>query len=417
VRLFPRTARRRLGAAAAAVALAIGVVSVPLAHADDKLHHRQHEVQSQIKKADHDLDESSSALRAATARLDAAQADLDRAKGELQRAKAKLAAAKVRDREMRAKLADAEQRLADAETALADGRDDLDAQREAVTDTINAIYQGSNTGLLTAASFLKAQSTEELTREAEMQDVMVSKQTRAYDELRAAEVMLEVREKQVEDARDDVAVQRRAAAEHLVTMRKLHATAKDARARFKDTVAERRGARQQALQARAHDRKQLAKLHAQERHIKQLIAAQAAKAHGGYKGPTGGLLIPPVTGPVTSPFGWRIHPIYGYWGLHDGTDFGVSCGEGMRAVAGGTVISRYYSSVYGNRLYLSLGQINGKNVTAVYNHATGYRVGVGDHVNQGEIVGYVGSTGWSTGCHLHFTILVNGTAVDPMNWL
>jgi murein DD-endopeptidase MepM/ murein hydrolase activator NlpD len=89
----------------------------------------------------------------------------------------------------------------------------------------------------------------------------------------------------------------------------------------------------------------------------------------------------------------------------------------MRAIAGGTVISRYWSSVYGNRLYLSLGQINGKNITAVYNHATGYRVNVGDRVAQGEVVGYVGSTGWSTGCHLHFTILVNGTAVDPMNWL
>ena len=120
---------------------------------------------------------------------------------------------------------------------------------------------------------------------------------------------------------------------------------------------------------------------------------------------------------MTSPFGYRIHPIYHYWGLHDGTDFGVSCGEPMRAVAGGTVIARYWSDVYGNRLYLNLGQINGQNITAVYNHATSYRVSVGDHVNQGDVVGYVGSTGWSTGCHLHFTILVNGTAVDPMNWL
>jgi murein DD-endopeptidase MepM/ murein hydrolase activator NlpD len=89
----------------------------------------------------------------------------------------------------------------------------------------------------------------------------------------------------------------------------------------------------------------------------------------------------------------------------------------MRAVAPGTVVSRYWSDVYGNRLYLSLGNINGHNVTAVYNHASGYRVGVGQHVSQGEVVGYVGSTGWSTGCHLHFTLLVDGTAVDPMKWL
>ena len=131
----------------------------------------------------------------------------------------------------------------------------------------------------------------------------------------------------------------------------------------------------------------------------------------------GGFLLPPVTGPVTSPFGYRIHPIYHYWGLHDGTDFGVSCGEGMRAAADGTVLSRYWSDVYGNRLYIDVGKVNGHNLTVVYNHATSYRVNVGDHVTRGEIVGYVGSTGWSTGCHLHFTVLQDGTAVDPMNYL
>ena len=57
------------------------------------------------------------------------------------------------------------------------------------------------------------------------------------------------------------------------------------------------------------------------------------------------------------------------------------------------------------------------NVTAVYNHASSYRLGVGAQVRQGDTVGYVGDTGWSTGCHLHFTLLVDGNPVDPMNWL
>jgi murein DD-endopeptidase MepM/ murein hydrolase activator NlpD len=89
----------------------------------------------------------------------------------------------------------------------------------------------------------------------------------------------------------------------------------------------------------------------------------------------------------------------------------------MRAAADGTVLSRYWSDVYGNRLYIDVGKVNGHNLTVVYNHATSYRVNVGDHVTRGEIVGYVGSTGWSTGCHLHFTVLQDGTAVDPMNYL
>ena len=82
------------------------------------------------------------------------------------------------------------------------------------------------------------------------------------------------------------------------------------------------------------------------------------------------------TGSVTSPFGYRIHPIYHYWGLHDGTDFGVACGEAACAPPPtARCISRYYSDVYGNRLYLDVGKVNGKDMTVVYNHATSYRVG------------------------------------------
>ena len=75
------------------------------------------------------------------------------------------------------------------------------------------------------------------------------------------------------------------------------------------------------------------------------------------------------------------------------------------------------TAVYGNRLYLSVGNVNGANLTLVYNHLSGYTVGEGDRVGRGDVVGYVGSTGWSTGCHLHFTVLRNGEPVDPMTYL
>jgi murein DD-endopeptidase MepM/ murein hydrolase activator NlpD len=80
-------------------------------------------------------------------------------------------------------------------------------------------------------------------------------------------------------------------------------------------------------------------------------------------------------------------------------------------------MTRYYSSSYGNRLYLNLGMVNGKNLTVIYNHLSGYAAGTGQRVARGQVLGYVGDTGWSTGCHLHFTVMVNGTDVDPMNWL
>lgn len=418
MRLFPRTARHRLAAATAACTLAIGALAVPLANAEPKdLKHKQQQAQQQVKSAQHDLDESSARLRNAQAAVDRAIHQLSAARGELQAASARLQAAEIRDREMQARLESAEQRLEHAQTDLADGQAALDDQRLKLTDTVTDIYEQGDPQLLAFATLLESRSTADLTRQSALNDVIVGREARAYDDLHAAEVLLQVRENQVQAARDDVEVQRQAAAEHLVTMETLHQEARAARDKVMTLVETRRDARAGAIRARQQDRKELQEAKRRENHVRQLILAAARRAKGGYTGPTNGLMIRPVPGVVTSPFGYRIHPIYHYWGLHDGTDFGVSCGEGMRAVAGGTVIAKYYSAVYGNRLYLNLGQINGKNVTAVYNHATGYRVGVGDRVSQGEIVGYVGSTGWSTGCHLHFSILVNGTAVDPMNWL
>jgi len=416
VRLFPRTARRRLVAAAAAGSLAIGAVTVPLAYADD-LKDRQKNVEKKIKQADHALEESSDRYRQAAAKLAAAQAELEQARSELDQAEAKLAAARIRDQLMQAKLAEAEARLERAEADLVQGRADLDAQRDHVIDTVNDMYQGQSSPLSRFSSFLEADSTEDLTRVEEYENVVVSKEERTYDQLRAAEVLLEITEEQVEDARAEVAVQRKAAAEHLVAMQEMTAAARDAKIRFRETVGVRKDARVAALRARAADRKELAQLKAQERHIKQLILEAASKAKGGFNGATGGFLNRPVPGYVTSPYGYRVHPIYGYYGLHDGTDFHTACGSPMYAAAGGRVLSSYYSSVYGNRLVLGVGNVNGKYVSVIYNHATSYRVGVGQTVGRGQVIGYAGSTGWSTGCHLHFTVMVNGQTVDPLNWM
>lgn len=420
MRTFPRAARPRLAAATLACALAAGGLAVPLANAgpgDDKLKDRQHRAEQQVENAEHDLDESSSELRAAQAAVDRAVQELDAARAAYTSASTRLAAARVRDQEMQEKLEVAEARLATAQEELADGQAALEEQRLHLTDTITDIYEQGDPQLLAFASLLKSQSTTDLTRQEAFNDAIVGREARAYDDLHAAEVLLQVRENEVESARDDVEAQREAAAEHLVTMEALHRETLAAKERVRASVDSKRDARADAVAARQADLRALQEAKQRENRIKQQILAAARRAKGGYTGSTSGLFVRPVPGYVTSPFGYREHPIYHYWGLHDGTDFGVSCGEGMKAIAGGTVIAKYYSSVYGNRLYLSLGQINGKNVTAVYNHASGYRYDVGDRVGQGDVVGYVGNTGWSTGCHLHFSILVNGSAVDPMNWL
>jgi murein DD-endopeptidase MepM/ murein hydrolase activator NlpD len=420
VRSFPRTARHRLAAASVAGVVAIGVLTAPLANADD-LKSKQKHVQSQIHSASHDLDESSKRLRQATVALDQAKARLDGARHELDVAQAKKEAARIRDREMREKLAQAEERLANAQADLVTGQQALEDQRGHVADTITSIYEEGDPALLAFSSLLDAEDPADLTRRMEARNIIVGRETRAYDDLHAAEVLLQVREDEVQSAKDEVAVQRRAAAKHLVVMRGLVDETHRAKDKVTRLVATRQHAREVADRAHARDKAQLAKLHQQENRIKQQILAAARRAaarnsHAGYHGPSGGLLMHPVNGPVTSPFGYREHPIYHYWGLHDGTDFGAGCHQPLYAVANGSVMSEYYSSVWGNRLYLNLGMVNGKNVTVIYNHLSGYRAHTGQHVSRGQVVGWVGTSGWSTGCHLHFTVMVNGAPVDPMNW-
>jgi murein DD-endopeptidase MepM/ murein hydrolase activator NlpD len=420
VRYFPSASRHRLWAASAACSLAIGAMAVPFANANDDLKHKQKQVQGQVKSADHDLDESSARLRRAAAALASAQAQLADAKAELSVVHSKLEAARIRDHEMQARLVSAEARLATAQQDLATGRDELERQRLEVTDTVTSIYEQGDPQLLAFSSLLDAQTPADLMRRMEANSVVVGGETRAYDALHAAEVLLEVRENQVASARDEVEVQRQAAADHLVLMKQLHEQSQAAKAKVQGIVQDRKSARQAAVEARAKDRAALARLKQREDRIQeriQRIAQRAARnANGGYQGDTGGFLERPVTGYITSPFGWRIHPIYHYWGLHDGDDFHAPCGTPLRASGTGTVMSEYYSSVWGNRLYLNLGTVNGKNVTVIYNHLSRYRVGQGARVGRGDVVGYAGTTGWSTACHLHFTVMVNGTAVNPTTW-
>ncbi len=127
--------------------------------------------------------------------------------------------------------------------------------------------------------------------------------------------------------------------------------------------------------------------------------------------------IYPVNGPITSPYGRRFHPILHVWKLHDGTDFGAGCGTPIRAAHAGRVAEKYYNRAYGNRLMIDHGTINGRYVTTGYNHAQRYRVSVGDHVREGEVIGYVGATGYATGCHLHLMVWLDGSRVNPMGWL
>ncbi len=121
----------------------------------------------------------------------------------------------------------------------------------------------------------------------------------------------------------------------------------------------------------------------------------------------------PINASVSSSFGYRVHPIFGTRRLHSGIDLGAGSGTPIAAAKSGTVIAAGWQGGYGNTVVIS----HGEGITSLYAHQSSIAVSVGDEVNRGDIIGFVGSTGWSTGPHLHFEIRVNGVAVDPLPYM
>jgi murein DD-endopeptidase MepM/ murein hydrolase activator NlpD len=123
--------------------------------------------------------------------------------------------------------------------------------------------------------------------------------------------------------------------------------------------------------------------------------------------------IKPTSGRISSPFGYRTHPVTGSYTLHSGIDIAASSGTTVVASRNGKVVSAGYSGSYGNLIVIS----HGNGIETAYAHLSSINVRVGESVSQGQLIGKVGSTGRSTGPHLHFEVRVNGTAVNPSKYI
>jgi murein DD-endopeptidase MepM/ murein hydrolase activator NlpD len=121
----------------------------------------------------------------------------------------------------------------------------------------------------------------------------------------------------------------------------------------------------------------------------------------------------PVNGPITSPFGYRNDPVLGGNRLHAGVDIAASTGTPIKAAGDGVVVMAGSNGGYGNFTLID----HGGGLATGYGHQSRIGVSIGQHVSTGEVIGYVGSTGASTGPHLHWEVRVNGAPVDPMGWV
>ena len=400
------------------VAALIAALTTPsFADKKDDLEKQKKGVSGKIGDAKKDLELSSKKYANAVAALKKAQGKLDAAKSQLSNTRGALATAKAQDAEMQAKLASTEAELDAAMARLNKGKAELrDSEAKVEQFAVRNIEQG-DPGMRAFSDLLRGEDPNAYSEQMSLNDAVSDDQLATMQSLAATRVILEVNRDRVKKLRDQVKEQREAAAANLVRKQQLESAAETQAVEVADLVTARKGARDTAAKLKADDKKQLASLESDRQRLENQIRALTPKQVNDAGGDGGGTLSRPSNGPITSPYGMRFHPVLHVWKLHDGTDFGIPCGTPVHAAAAGTVMQTYYNGGYGNRIILNNGRMRGKSVVTTYNHLTRWIVRQGQHVSRGQTIGYSGTTGYSTGCHLHFMVIANGSTVNPMGWL
>ena len=321
-----------------------------------------------------------------------------------------------------------EVRLEEARVALVDAKAEL--SRQAI-----AAYTGQSEAATYASMLLHSSSLSDLASKRSYMRAVVGSQAEAInaterlrDEVSDLGKQLDASKREAQGQRDLVAGQRASLQ-----------VSRDAQASARAEVAAEI-AQTDKLRAEAHARKdefeaQVQRLEAESALIAETLrrrqaeaaaAAAAARtsttlAGGGGGGSTAtapatapGRLVHPVPGaPITSPFGSRVHPIYGTVRMHTGIDLGADSGTAIRAAADGVVVSASWYGGYGNATIID----HGGGLATLYGHQSSMGVSAGQKVTAGQTIGRVGCTGDCTGPHLHFETRVNGDPVNPANYL
>ena len=194
----------------------------------------------------------------------------------------------------------------------------------------------------------------------------------------------------------------------------LVADAQAKKAKMEDKESEQQVLLDQAIYDRDTSERMYEEIMAASQEVANMIR-RSQMSSAGYSGaPAGaGGMIWPISGSITSEFGWRTHPIFGTSRFHSGLDIGGDYGMPIYAAASGTVIYAGWISGYGNAVIID----HGGGVTTLYGHNESLTVGEGESVAQGQVIAMCGSTGNSTGPHCHFEVRENGEPVSPYGYL
>jgi len=381
------------------VALALGaglVAGATLSYAEPNPDPKsQRELKEAIGEASAEEAAAIAAVREVQARraeLEAAAAALDR---QIADASAREAAAQAEVDRVQAEV-DGVQREIDRIQA------DIDASKEDFEESAATMYRNAGTGDSSLAVLAFAQDpTDGISARRYLTDV--SRQAeREIDKYGALQDDLDDAQDQLEQQLDAAARAREAVAAERAEVERLRAEAEPARA-----AAEAEEVREAQMLAGISARRDEF-----EAQYAALQAEQQALGRGVSRGSGSGQLSWPCDGDVSSGFGYRVHPISGTRRMHTGLDLGCANGAPIHAAGSGTVTEAGVRGGYGNAVVID----HGDGLATLYAHQSRITVSVGQQVSEGEVIGYVGSTGQSTGPHLHWEVWVNGTPVDPMGY-
>lgn len=376
--------------------------SVSGAQSQDELEKAEQDAAEALEHATEREREAAKRYAEATEALPKARARLKAARAEVEEAQARVDSAAEQERSAEAELDRATHQHEQLQVEV--------ARAEEQIDTVAATAYKSG-GLYSASALLSATGPQDLIGRLGLVDRVAANQRDALAELTAAQTRAGVARDEADAAWQQAEAARQAAQQALEDAR----AARRAAAQAADEVAALVDTRTEALEVAEQERERAeAELARVEQELREW---EEANRDTSPELPSGTTLRMPVDGVKTSDYGMRVNPITGEERLHAGVDLAAASGTPIWAATGGTVIQAGWSSGYGNFTCLSHGTYEGQGLSTCYAHQSEILVSGGQSVQAGAVIGRVGSTGNSTGPHLHFEVRRDGSPTDPLPWL
>jgi murein DD-endopeptidase MepM/ murein hydrolase activator NlpD len=425
------TRRQRVRATAAAILLVLltsmlAATGSP-ASADDLEDQRQRTaaevaaVNAALERLTSQLEGTSAELVQTLAEIEGIQVAIGIATEALAVAEAKLAELQREAAIIAERLAAAEALEASITAQIAEDTARANETRVAIGQMARDAYKGDMAASALSA-MLDAESTDDFAEQSALAATALRTQTHALRELEQITGVNRNREARLVAVREEIARLKAEADAKVVEADAVRVQAEAHRTELVQLEAEQK-AKAAALEAKkaemlAQEEEYQAQQAALASRLAEIIRQQEAQANGGGTNQSRplGYPVPPVPY-ITSNYGWRLHPVLGIYRLHAGTDFRAYCGNPIIAARSGTVQWATYLGGYGNQVMLNHGYNNGKSLMTSYNHLSGFAVSAGQSVSRGQTIGYSGTTGTSTACHLHFEVYVGGVTVNPVDYI